>query len=215
MRKVLTVVFVVLMATFLLAEVKELNTIFGPEDLNYYIERNEKFYDETGVRVNITVVPYGRDQNIKLIASMLAGGSQYDIFIIDCVEVPMYVESGWVLPIDEWLTEDLKKDAVPFALSGMAYEGHWYGLPWVSEWKSFVYNREMIKKVGYHEFPKTWDEVIELSKKLQQAGIVKYATEEGREKIVPVQEFRSSRLGVYSKSFTRFKSTDCFKNSAE
>lgn len=176
MRKILSVVFAVLVVSFLFAEVKELNTIFGPEDLNYYIERNQKFYDETGVRVNITVVPYGRDQNIKLIASMLAGGSQYDIFIIDCVEVPMYVESGWVLPIDEWLTEDLKKDAVPFALSGMAYEGHWYGLPWVSEWKSFVYNREMIKKVGYNEFPKTWDGVIELSKKLQQAGIVKYAT---------------------------------------
>jgi multiple sugar transport system substrate-binding protein len=175
MRKV--VVFLLIMVVVsLLAEVVELNTIFGPEDLSYYIERNQKFYDQTGVRVNITVVPYGRDQNIKLIASMLAGGSQYDIFIIDCVEVPFYVENGWVLPIDEWLTEDLKKDAVSFALEGMAYQEKWYGLPWVSEWKSFVYNREMIKKVGYNEFPKTWDGVVELAKKLQEAGIVKYAT---------------------------------------
>lgn len=71
---------------------------------------------------------------------MLAGGSQYDIFIIDCVEVPLYVENGWVLPIDQWLTEDLKKDAIPFALNGMEYQGK---------------NREMIKKVGYQEFPKT------------------------------------------------------------
>jgi len=154
----------------------ELNTIFGPEDLSYYIDRNQRFYEKYGVRVNITVVPYGRDQNAKLIASMLAGGSQYDIFIIDCVEVPKYVEAGWVLPIDEWLTEELKNDAIPFALDGMAYKGKWYGLPWISEWKSFVYNREMIKKVGYSEFPRTWQEVVELAKKLQDAGIVKYAS---------------------------------------
>ncbi|MEJ5228512.1 MAG: extracellular solute-binding protein [Pseudothermotoga sp.] len=176
MRRFFLLALALVLTTALFASTIELNTIFGPEDLSYYIERNQKFYDQTGVRVNITVVPYGRDQNIKLMASMLAGGSQYDIFIIDCVEVPMYVESGWVLPVDEWLTEDLKADAVPFALSGMAYQGHWYGLPWVSEWKSFVYNRELIKKVGYTEFPKTWNEVVELSKKLQEAGLVKYAT---------------------------------------
>lgn len=176
MKKVVASLFLCFAIVTLMASTIDLNTIFGPEDLGYYIQRNQMFYDKTGVRVNITVVPYGRDQNIKLIASMLAGGSQYDIFIIDCVEVPMYVESGWVLPVDEWLTEDLKNDAVPFALSGMAYKGHWYGLPWVSEWKSFVYNRELIKKVGYTEFPKTWDGVVELSKKLQQAGLVKYAT---------------------------------------
>lgn len=128
MRKVV-VLLLIMVVVSLLAKVVELNTIFGPEDLSYYIERNQRFYDQTGVRVNITVVPYGRDQNIKLIASMLAGGSQYDIFIIDCVEVPLYVENGWVLPIDEWLTEDLKKDAVPFAMEGMAYQGKWYGLP--------------------------------------------------------------------------------------
>ena len=162
--------------TVLSFAVVELNTILGPGDLDYYIARNQEFYEKTGIRVNITVVPYGRDVVPKLIASFLAGGSEYDVFIIDCIDVPEFVENGWVLPVDQWLTEDLKKDAVPFALDGMAYKGHWYGLPSISEWKSFVYNKKMIEKVGYKEFPKTWDEVVKLSKKLQEAGVVKYAT---------------------------------------
>lgn len=83
-------------------------------------------------------MPYDSEQNIKLIASMLASGSQYDVFIIDCVEVPFYVENGWVVSIDEWLTEDLKQDAILFVLEGMAYKGKWYVLLRISKWKSFV-----------------------------------------------------------------------------
>ena len=154
----------------------ELNFIVGPENLEYLIQRNQEFYDKTGIRVNLTVVPYGRDAVPKLIASFLAGGTQYDIFTIDCVDVPMYAENEWVLPVDQWITENMKKDALPFALDGVAYERHWYGLPWVSEWKSFVYNKEIIKKAGYDVMPVTWDEVVKLSQDLQNAGIVKYAT---------------------------------------
>lgn len=47
--------FLTLIVVGLPAEIVELNTIFGPEDLSYYIERNQKFYDQTGVRVNITL----------------------------------------------------------------------------------------------------------------------------------------------------------------
>lgn len=34
----------------------------------------------------------------------------------------------------------------------------------------------MIKKIGYSEFPKSWDEVVQLVRKLREAGIVEYAT---------------------------------------
>lgn len=154
----------------------ELNTILGPGDAQFYISRFNEFTDKTGVKVNLTVVPYGRDAGIKLIASFMAGGEQYDVFIIDCVEVAQYAEADWVMPVDKWITPDLEKDIVPFAKDGMMFKGHWYGLPWISEWKSFVYNDKMLKDVGYTEFPKTWDDVVKYSQKLQDSGVVKYAT---------------------------------------
>ncbi|PNR99569.1 hypothetical protein X928_07005 [Petrotoga miotherma DSM 10691] len=175
MKKMLVLLFVVIGVVISFAQV-ELNMILGPENLDYFIKRNQEFYEATGVRVNITVVPYGRDVVQKLMASFLVGGTQYDIFTIDCVDVPMYAENGWVMPVDKWITEEMKNDAIPFALDGMSYKGHWYGLPWVSEWKSFVYNQAMIEKAGYKEFPKTWEEVVKLSQSLQEKGIVKYAT---------------------------------------
>ena len=154
----------------------ELNTIEGPGNVPFYLSRFVEFADKTGIKVNLNVIPYGRDAGIKLIASFIAGGEQYDVFLIDCIEVAQYAEAGWVMPVDKWITPDLEKEIVPFAKDGMMFKGHWYGLPYASEWKSFVYNDKMLKNADYTEFPKTWDDVIKYSQKLQDSGVVKYAT---------------------------------------
>jgi multiple sugar transport system substrate-binding protein len=154
----------------------ELNTIEGPGNVPFYLSRFVEFADKTGIKVNLNVIPYGRDAGIKLIASFIAGGEQYDVFLIDCIEVAQYAEAGWVMPVDKWITPDLEKEIVPFAKDGMMFKGHWYGLPYASEWKSFVYNDKMLKNADYTEFPKTWDDVVKYSQKLQDSGVVKYAT---------------------------------------
>ncbi|NPV80335.1 MAG: extracellular solute-binding protein [Firmicutes bacterium] len=180
LRSLVTLVLLVLAFTTIgFAKEKEqveLNTISGPGGLDMMLQKCREFQDKTGVRVNVTVVPYGRDQNVKLIASFMAGGSQYDVFVIDCVEVPQYAEAGWALPIDEYLTPEMKKDLLPFAADGMMYKGRWYGLPWASEWKSFLYNAAKLEKAGYKNPPKTWADLITISKKLQGARLVKYGT---------------------------------------
>ncbi|MGC8869709.1 MAG: extracellular solute-binding protein [Brevinematia bacterium] len=170
------IIFFLLTFVFTLAQEVELNTLNGPSGLDWYIKRYTEFQDKTGIKVATTVVPYGRDQNIKLMASFLAGGSAYDVFIIDCVEVPQYAEAGWVLPIDDYVTPEMKKDLLPFAADGMMYKGKWYGLPWASEWKSFLYNEKLLSKAGFTKPPKTWNEFIKISQTLQNKKIVKYAS---------------------------------------
>jgi multiple sugar transport system substrate-binding protein len=176
---VLVLVLLVLSFSFFMsvyATDVELNTIEGPGNVPFYLSRFVEFADKTGIKVNLNVIPYGRDAGIKLIASFIAGGEQYDVFLIDCIEVAQYAEAGWVMPVDKWITPDLEKEIVPFAKDGMMFKGHWYGLPYASEWKSFVYNDKMLKNADYTEFPKTWDDVVKYSQKLQDSGVVKYAT---------------------------------------
>jgi len=153
----------------------ELNLVEGPEYIQFFSTRFKEFADKTGIKVNLTVVPYGRDSGIKLVSSFMAGGSQYDVFMMDCVELAQYAEAGWVMPVDKWITPDLRKDILPFAEDGMIYKGHWYGLP-KGGWKTFVYNDKMLKDAGYTEFPKTWDDVVKYSQKLQESGVLRYAT---------------------------------------
>jgi len=76
MKKILVSVLVAILSfaifSFGFGEEIELNTISGP-DVDFLLKRVQQFQDKTGIRVNITVVPYGRDQNIKLMSSFLAG----------------------------------------------------------------------------------------------------------------------------------------------
>jgi len=154
-----------------------LRTIGGPDPDGSEAAENdlfEKVYP--WIRVERTTVPYGREQRLKLIASFRSA-RPYDMYIIDCVEVPEYAAANWALDVTEWVTEEMKESILPFAADGMMYQGRWYGLPAISEWKSFVYNERMLKQAGFTGPPKTWSEFVDQSRKLQAAGIVgKYAT---------------------------------------
>ena len=154
----------------------ELNTLSGPNNLDFLLQRFQQLQTEKGIRVNVNVLPYGRDAVMKLVASFMTGGTQYDVFVLDCIDVAQYASAGWLYPIDDLVPESYRKDIIPFAKDGMMFQGKWYGLPWASEWKSFVYNTTMLKKEGLTEFPKTWKDVVSYSQKLQKDKVVKYST---------------------------------------
>ncbi|NOZ27046.1 MAG: extracellular solute-binding protein [Chloroflexi bacterium] len=153
-----------------------LNTLGGPDPTGWEAKENALFEEKYGAKVNVTTVPYG-EQRQKLTTAFMTGGSAYDFFVIDCIEVPEYVEAGWVLDITDWVTDEMKQDLLPFAADGMMYKGRWYGLPWISEWKSFVYNEAHLEKAGISELATTWDQFVKDCQTLQEKGVVpKYAT---------------------------------------
>ncbi len=154
----------------------ELNTLSGPGDLDFLLQRFQQLQTEKGIKVNVNVLPYGRDAVMKLVASFMTGGTQYDVFVLDCIDVAQYASAGWLYPIDDLVTDAYRKDIIPFAKDGMTFQGKWYGLPWASEWKSFIYNDAMLKKEGLKDFPQTWKDVVNYSQKLQKDKVAKYAT---------------------------------------
>jgi multiple sugar transport system substrate-binding protein len=170
---VVGVIISLLFGLITVADSITLNTLGGPDPVGFNEIQNKKFEQKTGIKVNVTTVPYS-EQRTKLLVSFVSGGAAYDMFIIDCIEIPEYVEAGWVLPIDKYITPEMKKDLFPFAADGIMYKGHWYALPYASEWKSFVYNAAKLKTAGIQNPPKTWDELVVQSQLLQKKGLVKY-----------------------------------------
>lgn len=167
---------IILPATAQTDSAVELNTLEGPAHVQFLTQRFQELAATKNIKVNLNVLPYGRDAVMKLVASFMTGGTQYDVFVLDCVDVARYASAGWLYPIDDLVPDSYRKDIIPFAKEGMMFQGKWYGLPWASEWKSFIYNDKMLKKEGLKEFPKTWKEVETYSQKLQKEKVVKYAT---------------------------------------
>lgn len=55
------------------------------------------------------------------------------------------------------------------------YNGRQYGAPHDMGAVTFWYNKELLAKAGYNEFPQTWDDFIVMVKKLKAAGITPIA----------------------------------------
>ncbi|BBH24426.1 ABC transporter substrate-binding protein [Paenibacillus baekrokdamisoli] len=152
-----------------------LTAITPPGMEDYYNARSKAFEEKTGVKVNIEVVAWN-DIITKLTNDAVAGSDTYDIIGIDDIYLAKFADAGWIVPVDQYMTKELKGDLMDYANRFIQYKGKTYGLPWYTAWKTFGYNKDMLKKIGVDHAPQTWDEFIQLSQKLQKDGIVPYAS---------------------------------------
>ncbi len=66
-------------------------------------------------------------------------------------------------------------DIVKPALDITSVDGKEYGVPFRYDGSGIYYNIDMLKAAGYDAFPETWDEMVEMSKKLSKDGVYGFA----------------------------------------
>jgi multiple sugar transport system substrate-binding protein len=126
----------------------------------------EKFKAETGITVNVTYVDWGQAHTKYTLAS--TGGEAPDV-------ADTFFPYSWVkiggekygpMIIDDVVAEVGESGFYDVARPECYINGHWYGLPWRGDTRIAAYNQQMFDEAGIKEFPKTYDELIEVGKKL-------------------------------------------------
>lgn len=108
----------------------------------------------------------------KLLVVLSGGGDQLpDVAMLAMDVVPRYAQSGAILPLEEYMTEDYKESLYPVVLDALTYDGKVYAAP--RDITSFVMfcNNAMFKEAGV-EIPDedwTWEDFLEIAKKLTKA----------------------------------------------
>lgn len=127
-------------------------------------ELGAEFTDTYGVPVTIQQLGFGdiRD-NIKVAGP---AGEGPDILVGAHDWLGELVASGLVAPVDLGAKEGEFTDA---SIQAFTYEGELYGMPYAVENLAFVYNPELVPEV-----PEDWDEVLEVSRELQESGDAQY-----------------------------------------
>lgn len=131
-----------------------------------------------GIKVNVQMVPWTAAQE-KLI-SAFAANNLPDLFQLGNTWVPQFAELGAIMDLDPYVNASsiVKKDKY--------FEGIWdtnvlsnklYGIPWYIDTRILFYRKDVLKKAGFDNPPKTWDELYRLSKNIKQNanGEDKYA----------------------------------------
>jgi len=127
----------------------------------------DDFLAKYNVKLEVEDLGVVQDIRSQVIIANPAGEGP-DIFIGVHDWLGALVESGLVAPID---LGDKSGEFVQSNLDAFTYtDGKLYGLPYASENLGFFYNTELVPTP-----PTTWDEVLEIGRKLKAEGKVEYA----------------------------------------
>ncbi|AOR24525.1 extracellular solute-binding protein [Clostridium taeniosporum] len=128
---------------------------------------NEKY---PNVKIEATTIDES-EYDKRLIESIVEGNNP-DIARIDVTAVQRYAKLGAVAPIDEFKDfEKIKEEVYENTLSTNLFDGRYYGIPINTNTKVSIYNKGLLKKAGFTEAPKTFDELISIGEKLKNDGV--------------------------------------------
>jgi multiple sugar transport system substrate-binding protein len=124
-----------------------------------------EFEAKTGIKLNITTVPYENALGEQV--RDFAAGGDLDIALIDLVWIGNFAENEWILPVEnftgnpELADPNLDMDDFfPLVLNAFGgWNGKIYGLPFDNYSGLLFYNSCMLKEAGFDGPPKTWAEL--------------------------------------------------------
>lgn len=128
------------------------------------------FEAKTGLKVNYNNAPWAQYRDSMV--TKFVGKAPLDVLWVSDSWLPEWADAGWIAPIDgfpELMKYNAEADA--FCTQSMQYKGKQYGLTYYSDYMAFFYDEEMLKKAGIKAPPKTWDELVQQSLKIKQAGL--------------------------------------------
>jgi len=132
---------------------------------------NELYAGE--IEASLQMIPRGNGYEYEnKINAAATSGSLPDIIAMDGPSVANYADSGIIVPIDEYFTEDKLEDFVPSIIKQGTVDGQLYALGAAESTVVLFYNKDVLDAAGIQapttlEDAWTWKEVYEISKKLK------------------------------------------------
>jgi sorbitol/mannitol transport system substrate-binding protein len=132
------------------------------------------FETKTGVKVTVDQFPYADAYNKEVLLGT-AGSNEYDMMVLDCIWLPIFVKNKWVRPLEP--LEATAKDKIEWNafLPGIveAYDvidGQHWAAPIDFFIEVLAYRTDLFEKAGLKAPPKTWDEFKTYAEKLNDPG---------------------------------------------
>ena len=152
---------------------RELTFMVGgsPNELLYWEKVIGEFHEKTGINVKLIRQPTDTDQRRQGIVIALRSKSRDpDVFLMDVVWVGAIASSGWLEPLDSYIERDnldLNKFFSRVVDEVDRYRGNVMALPVYVDGGLLYYRKDLLAKYGYTAPPETWEELLQMAKKVQ------------------------------------------------
>jgi ABC-type glycerol-3-phosphate transport system substrate-binding protein len=137
----------------------------------------EQYEEEHDVNVSVNW-EYLEEEDLRpqTVQDMAAGTGYYQIAQVGTQHLPLLAENDWIVPMEDYFTEDYNADEfVEAVVSTASYNDKMYVVPIYHEATHLIYRHDIFNELGI-EVPETLEEVTEAAKKITEetdtAGIV-------------------------------------------
>ncbi|MCG8397086.1 extracellular solute-binding protein [Bacillus atrophaeus] len=137
-----------------------------------YFEEVVKEFEKEHPDIHIQIEAVLNDSYKDKIKVMLGTSSPPDVFFSWSDEfAAKFIRGNKALDLSSYYKNDTKwsSQLVGTQIKPFTYEEKEYGVPWQMDAKSFFYNKDIFEKLNLKP-PSTWEELIEVSKKLKANG---------------------------------------------
>ncbi|TKC86330.1 sugar ABC transporter substrate-binding protein [Trinickia terrae] len=136
-----------------------------------YFEKMARNFEKANPGTTIKIEDVNWDTLQQKLQTDISGGANADLAIIGTRWLLDFVKDGVAEPLDSYMDPNFKNRFIgPFLAPGQI-DGKTYGLPIAASARALYYNKDLLASVGYPNGPKTWNDVIDASKKLKAKGI--------------------------------------------
>ncbi|MDD3203083.1 MAG: sugar ABC transporter substrate-binding protein [Pygmaiobacter massiliensis] len=128
-----------------------------------------------GIKVELVITDW--DTYKSKITAAISTNNAPELCTVLTTDVAPFAKQGLLADLTELAPnagvnmDDILKPALDIA----TVDGKVYGIPFRHDGSGIYYNVDLLSAAGYDEFPTTWDEMIEMSKKLTANGVCAFA----------------------------------------
>lgn len=128
-----------------------------------------------GIKVELVITDW--DTYKSKITAAISTSNAPELCTVLTTDVVPFAQVGLLQPLNELgaaagINFD---DLLPAAVSIASIGDTVYGIPFRHDGSGIYYNVDMLKEAGYDTFPVTWDEMVEMSKKLTKDDVYAFA----------------------------------------
>lgn len=127
----------------------------------------EPFEKDHDVIINLTLIPW--DSYEEKYLTGVSSGQGPDVGYMYTEMMGDYIKEGALTPFDDYLDADAASNML--YLDNGKIDGEQYALPWVVGGMRVLWgNMDVLEAAGIDEMPKTWDEFMDATAKVEESG---------------------------------------------
>jgi multiple sugar transport system substrate-binding protein len=136
-----------------------------------YFEKMAKQFEAANPGTTVKIEDVNWDTLQQKLQTDISGNANADLAIVGTRWLLDFVKDDIAEPLDGYMDASFKARFIGPFLAPSQIGGKTYGLPIAASARALYYNKDMLASVGYPNGPKTWNDVIDASKKLKAKGI--------------------------------------------